>query len=268
MTIACLKLDNSWKNILNKIIYIYLPHLELYMPVAIDKNIVQYYSLGDSAVVIQFRNEISEDVNRQIRAVSAWLDEYTFEGFVEYVPAFTSITIYYEPWVLNYNEIVLLLKEMMEQVGELDEDEAPNVVTIPVCYGGGMGPDLNFVADYHNLSIEEVVALHTQPEYLVYMIGFAPGFPYLGGMNEGLSTPRRESPRPKIPKGSVGIAGSQTGVYPIETPGGWQIIGQTPLDLFDLKRSYPALLKAGDKVRFTSISEKEFIKIRGDKDGY
>jgi len=238
------------------------------MPVAIDKNLVQYYPLGDSAVVVQLKNEISEEVNQQIRAISNWLDEYTFEGFVEYVPAFTNITIYYQPWILNYDEIVLLLKEMIEQVGEIEEEATPTVVTIPVWYGASTGPDLEFVASYHNFSIEALIMLHSQPEYIVYMIGFAPGFPYLGGMDEGISTPRKESPRQKVPKGSVGIGGNQTGIYPIETPGGWQIIGQTPLNLFDIKKENPSLLKAGDRVRFMSISEKEFMELKSDEDGY
>ncbi|TKC04474.1 5-oxoprolinase subunit PxpB [Pedobacter frigoris] len=229
-----------------------------------DPNIVQYYPLGDAAIVLQFGDEISKDINAMILNVAAWLDEYTFEGFVEYVPAFTSITIYYEPWVVRYSEVLSMLKEMIEDMEENENPEPPGTVTIPVYYGGASGPDLNHVADFHQMSVDEVIAMHTQPEYLVYMIGFAPGFPYLGGMDERLATPRQESPRAKVPKGSVGIAGSQTGVYPLETPGGWQVIGQTPLELFDLSKEEPALLRAGQKIRFSPITEEEFLKIKAD----
>ncbi|MNL19631.1 Kinase A inhibitor [compost metagenome] len=235
------------------------------MPATTDQHII-YYPLGDAAIVLQFGDEISKDINLQVRAVAAWLDEYTFEGFVEYVPAFTSITIYYEPWVINYDKMTLLLQEMVENMADLEVEEPAGVLTIPVFYGGLRGPDLEFVAAHHRIGIDEVIAMHTAPEYLVYMIGFAPGFPYLGGMDERIATPRKESPRSKILKGSVGIAGSQTGVYPMETPGGWQIIGQTPLELFDIGKEEPALLKAGDRVRFTPISEKEFIKLKADGD--
>jgi inhibitor of KinA len=131
-------------------------------------------------------------------------------------------------------------------------------VDIPVCYGGDYGPDLDAVSFHTGLSTEEVVAIHGEPDYLVYMIGFAPGFPYLGGMSERLASPRRESPRAKIPPGSVGIAGSQTGVYPIETPGGWQLIGRTPLRLFRPERDEPSLLRTGDRVRFHAIERAEY----------
>jgi inhibitor of KinA len=131
-------------------------------------------------------------------------------------------------------------------------------VDIPVCYGGDFGPDLDAVSSHTGLSTEEVVAIHGEPDYLVYMIGFAPGFPYLGGMSERLASPRRESPRAKIPPGSVGIAGSQTGVYPIETPGGWQLIGRTPLRLFRPERDEPSLLRTGDRVRFQAIDRAEY----------
>ncbi|MDR6784652.1 inhibitor of KinA [Pedobacter africanus] len=237
------------------------------MSIATDQAPIQYYPLGDSAVVMQFGDVISETINLQVRTVAAWLDEYTFEGFVEYVPAFTSITIYYEPWLLNYHEMILLLQEMVGNMTDTEMQEQSEVLTIPVHYGGAMGPDLEYVANYHHMSTDEVIALHTQPEYLVYMIGFAPGFPYLGGMDERIATPRKENPRPKIPKGAVGIAGSQTGIYPMETPGGWQLIGQTPLELFDIGKEEPALLKAGDRLRFRPVTEAEWLKIKSGRDG-
>lgn len=230
-------------------------------------NSLKCYPLGDAAVVIQLGDQISPVINAKIRAICTYLDEYGFDGFIEYVPAFTTVTLYYQPWIISYTKLLPLLQEMADEV--LEEKEVPlgPVLEIPVLYGGEWGPDLDFVASHNKISTAEVIDLHTAPEYLVYMIGFAPGFPYLGGMNELISAPRKDTPGMKIAAGSVGIAGQQTGIYPIETPGGWQIIGRTPLNLFDLNREVPAFLKAGDRVRFVAISEKEFKKIRRMNDG-
>lgn len=230
-------------------------------------NSFKCYPLGDAAVVIELGDQISPAINARVRAIGTYLDEYSFEGFIEYVPAFTTVTLYYEPWVINYTKLLPLLQEMANEVLEEPEASSGPVLEIPVLYGGEWGPDLEFVAGHNKISATEVIALHTAPEYLVYMIGFAPGFPYLGGMNELIAAPRKDTPGMKIAAGSVGIAGKQTGIYPIETPGGWQIIGRSPFDLFDLNREVPAFLKAGNKVRFVAISEKEFKKIRRSKDG-
>ncbi|TDQ11365.1 5-oxoprolinase subunit PxpB [Pedobacter metabolipauper] len=222
----------------------------------------QCFPLGDSAIVLEFGREISVSINTRIRLICEWLDEYTFEGFVDYVPAFTTITVYYEPWVINYDKLEEMLDEMISGIGEEDEITARSPIEIPVLYGGHYGPDLDVVARQCQLTTAEVIRIHHAAEYLVYMIGFAPGFPYLGGMDERIATPRKETPRALIPAGSVGIAGKQTGIYPIETPGGWQIIGQTPLQLFNIDREVPALLKAGDRIRFISVTEQEFIQIK------
>lgn len=227
------------------------------------------YPLGDSAIVIQFGEVIDPAINRQIGLICAWLDEYTFEGFVEYVPAYTTITIYYQPWIVSYKDTLNMVDEMLAEVTENQvEEEIRPVIEIPVVYGGVYGPDIDFVAQHNELSIEEVIALHTSAEYLVYMIGFAPGFPYLGGLNEKIATPRKTTPRLSIPAGSVGIAGAQTGVYPMETPGGWQIIGKSPIEFFNIDLEKPSLLKAGDKLRFKSISESEYLLWEGPSDGY
>lgn len=234
-----------------------------------DLNEFWIYPLGDSSIVLEFGQEIREDVHRLILAVCTFLDEYSFEGFVEYVPAFTTVTVFFDPLIADYPAIKAMLEEMVEEIGQTDEPISDGlVVEIPVLYGGEEGPDLSFVAAHSGLTEAEVIALHTSGEYLVYMIGFAPGFPYLGGLNEKISVPRKERPRTSVPAGSVGIAGTQTGVYPIETPGGWQIIGQTPLDLFDADREPPALLKAGNKVRFVSITEQEFEMLNQGANGY
>lgn len=135
------------------------------------------------------------------------------------------------------------------------------IVEIPVLYGGEYGPDIENIATHNNLSIEEVIKIHTSGEYLVYMLGFTPGFPYLGGMDKRIATPRLKTPRTKIPGGSVGIAGEQTGVYPIESPGGWQLLGRTPLNFFDPNNEKPFLINAGEYIKFVQISEEEYHKI-------
>ncbi|GAB3818152.1 hypothetical protein GCM10028895_15070 [Pontibacter rugosus] len=156
-----------------------------------------------------------------------------------------------------YGEVVQVLQQLLLNL-EVKETPAVRVVELPVLYGGDYGPDLEEVAAHCKLTAEEIIHIHSAQEYLVHMIGFAPGFPYLGGMDKRIATPRKASPRPYIPAGSVGVAGEQTGVYPISTPGGWQLIGQTPLALFDASRKVPSLLQAGDKVKFVPISEEEF----------
>ena len=228
---------------------------------------IEYYPLGDSAIVIQLGNEISESIQHHIASICGFLEDYSFEGFVEYVPAFTTVTIFYDALITDYENTKSLLEDMLQEIMETPAAVDFSVIEIPVLYGGTQGPDLPLVAAHSGISETEVIALHTSAEYLVYMIGFAPGFPYLGGMNEKIATPRKETPRAKIAAGSVGIAGAQTGIYPIETPGGWQIIGQTPIKLFDLNRQSPALLKAGNKLRFVAINEAEFEKIKGQTDG-
>ncbi len=226
-----------------------------------------YYPLGDQAVVIQFGDKISEDIQRRITSICSFLEEYSFEGFTEYVPAFTTVTIFYDPLITDYETVEPLMEEMLEAISEEEEKVTAVTIEIPVLYGGPQGPDLSFVAAHAGITETEVIDLHTSGEYLVYMIGFAPGFPYLGGLDARIASPRKETPRACIPAGAVGIAGEQTGVYPIETPGGWQIIGQTPLKLFDVEKHPPALLKAGNRLRFVSITEEEFDEIKRLEDG-
>ncbi|RZK81824.1 MAG: 5-oxoprolinase subunit PxpB [Pedobacter sp.] len=225
------------------------------------------YPLGDAAIVIEFGSIIDPTINFRIRSVCNWLDEYTFEGFVEYVPAYTTITIYYQPFIVGYDELLEMVIEMLAEESS-DAEQERVLIEIPVLYGGKYGVDLHSVAKHNRLTIEEVVAIHSGAEYLVYMIGFAPGFPYMGGLDERIAAPRKTSPSAKILSGSVGIAGMQTGIYPMETPGGWQIIGRTPLKLFDVERDNPSLLKAGNLVRFKAISEEQYFYMEGDDYGY
>ena len=231
----------------------------------------QLYPLGDAAVVVQFGDAISPATHAAIRAFGAHLARHPFPGLREGVPAFTTLTVYYDPWLASgggrhppYETVAAALRALLATVGApAAADEAPAVETpaeIPVCYGGAWGPDLDVVARHAGLSAAEVVARHAAPEYLVYMIGFAPGFPYLGGLDAGLATPRLAQPRPRVPAGTVGIAGPQTGIYPLPTPGGWQLIGRTPLRLFDAARAAPSLLRAGQALRFVPISAAEYAR--------
>lgn len=163
---------------------------------------------------------------------------------------------------LSYRKMLKLLEEAIAEI-DMNKTSKAKVVEIPVCYGGEFGPDIEFVAEHNHLSVQEVIDIHSSGEYLVYMIGFAPGFPFLGGMSEKIATPRRSSPRLVIPVGSVGIAGSQTGAYPIETPGGWQLIGRTPAALFCPQNHPPTLLDAGNMVKFKPITLEEYNAIKG-----
>ena len=227
-------------------------------------NDYRLYPLGDSGIVVSFGDEINFGIHKRIQQFTEVLEQSLCKGMIEYVPAFATVTIYYDPWIMSekgrrnpYTAISTYIEELLFRQEEKSEAVARQI-EIPVCYGGKYGPDLERVAAFHSLTPDEVISIHTNGEYLVYMIGFAPGFPYLGGMSEEIATPRKESPRNSIPKGSVGIAGMQTGVYPIETPGGWQLIGRTPLTLFNPEKDSPSLLQAGDRIRFVSISETEY----------
>ena len=226
---------------------------------------VEISQVSEVSALVEFGKDINEDINRKVRMFCRYLEEYPFKGVIEYVPAFTSVSIIYNPLELNseapYDEVKIIIEEIVSKVDfSLINEE--HIVNIPVCYGGEFGPDIEYVAQINKLTVEEVIKIHSAGKYLVYMIGFAPGFPYLGGMNEKIAAPRRESPRTAIPEGSVGIAGMQTGVYPIETPGGWQLIGRTPIKMFKLDKQPQSILKAGDIAKFYPISYEEYLRLK------
>lgn len=236
--------------------------------------------LGDSALVITFGDSIQYDIHKQIKTCKDSIELNPFPGFIECVPAFTNLTIFYNPlevvaavkkkekkeFVSPFEVVSSFLQSKLENE-QAEKELDHRTVSIPVCYGGEYGPDLEYVARHHNLTPEEVISIHSEGEYLAYMIGFAPGFPFLGGLSEKIATPRRPSPRTSIPAGSVGIAGMQTGVYPISTPGGWQLIGQTPIKLFLPEQNPPSLLQAGDIVKFAPISKEEYQEILAKEEG-
>lgn len=217
--------------------------------------------LGDSAVSAQFGEEICPEINQQVTALRDALEEAAAKGEIqglgEMVPTYCSLLINYNPLVLGYDELAAKLEELSQGL-VVKSDTDRQVVEIPVAYGGEYGPDLAEVAAAHGMTEQQVIDIHSQPEYPIYMLGFVAGFPYLGGMSEKIATPRKESPRLKIEAGSVGIAGSQTGIYSVESPGGWQIIGRTPLKLYDTDREQPVLLSAGQYIKFKPISGAEY----------
>ena len=220
----------------------------------------RFLPTGDTSVCVEFGNEISEKINSEIRAFNILLNEEKIKGIIETVPTYRSIMVHYDPGVIPYRTLIGRLKAL---TGKMDKVEIPpsDVLAIPVLYGGEMGPDLAFVAQNAGISEDEVVKIHTSTEYLIYMLGFTPGFTYLGGMSDKIATPRLKQPRVKIPAGSVGIAGKQTGVYPIDSPGGWQLIGRTPVKMYDPDREVPILPQAGQYIKFKAVSQAEYDKI-------
>ena len=180
----------------------------------------------------------------------------------ELVPAYCSLTVQYDSSLTSHTQLTAALTELCRHL-DGPAAAAGTLVELPVLYGGFCGQDLDFVAQNAGLSPEQVIQIHSQTDYLIYMLGFTPGFPYLGGMDGRIAAPRLQTPRVRIPAGSVGIAGEQTGVYPIASPGGWQIIGRTPLRLFDPQREQPFLLSAGQRVRFVPIDEAEYRRLGG-----
>jgi len=205
--------------------------------------------LTGTALLFELGDTIDPVLNRRAFALAAALRSSGLPGLGEAVPGYASLLLPYDPDQIDFSILQDWLHEKYASIQPLPEAES-RVVELPVHYGGDDGPDLDFVAAHNNLTAAEVIERHTAPLYPVYFMGFAPGFPYLGGLDPRIAAPRLPSPRTRIPAGSVGIASSQTGVYPLETPGGWRIIGRTDLLLFDPLRDPPFLLAPGDRIKF------------------
>ena len=217
---------------------------------------------GDKTLVVELGDAIDPEINRRVHSLTRAVERAAVPGVFDLVPTYRSLLVYYDPLTVSPSELQSKIVEAEQMLNEHTVGVA-RVVHLPTLYGGEYGPDLEFVAQHAGLSPEGVVDIHSSTDYLVYMMGFTPGFPYLGGMSEKLTTPRLDTPRTEIPAGSVGIAENQTGVYPVASPGGWQLIGRTPLSLFDPLSDQPSLLDAGDYVRFTPIAtEEEYLGIR------
>lgn len=218
--------------------------------------------VGDCAISIDFGQVIDPKINRYIRQTIERIKELQLEGIIELVPTYCALLVEYDAMLYSYAEICKIMEPTLEEGMTDATNELVTVVEVPTVYGGAFGPDLSFVASHNHLSGDEVISIHSGTDYLVYMLGFIPGFTYLGGMDPRIATPRLSSPRTLIPAGSVGIAGEQTGTYPSDSPGGWQIIGRTPVTMYDMSKKQAALLSAGDYVRYVPIDEAEYNRIK------
>lgn len=215
---------------------------------------------GDSSALIVFGDVISPEINRRVTLTAKLIREQRIEGIVDMIPAFASLLINYDPRVLGWDELRRRLEKLLRMEMRAEET-VRRVWEIPVCYGGEFGPDLGAIAAHAGLTEDEVVDIHTSRDYLIYMLGFLPGFCYLGGLDERIHTPRLSTPRLRIPAGSVGIGGSQTGIYPMDSPGGWQLMGKTPVKTYDPERPEPILVRAGEYIRFVSVDETEYRRV-------
>jgi KipI family sensor histidine kinase inhibitor len=223
----------------------------------------RYLPFGDSALVVEFSSSISRKANQKVVTLASVLRQAGLDGLEELVPTYRSLLVRYDPLKIDVDLLVSMIKHLQKGLNSLKPSSRSRSFTVPVVYGRKYGPDLSYVGEVHGLTEDEVIKKHTENGYRVYMIGFVAGFPYLGEVPDEIATPRLETPRLKLPAGSVGIAEKQTGIYPREAPGGWRIIGRTAIKLFDPRLEPPALLSPGDTVRFRSVSEEEYISSAG-----
>ena len=220
---------------------------------------------GDCGLLVEYGEGVNFEVNAKVRTMAKVISKNLPAGIVEIIPTYRSLLVVYDPVLTTPKRLKNVLTLLEEQLDDI-KIPTPAVVEIPVCYGGEFGLDISVVGKAHELTEDEVVRLHSEPEYFIYMVGFTPGFAYLGGLHEQLHTPRLATPRMLVPQGSVGIANNQTGIYPVASPGGWQLIGRTPLKLFLPERPNPFLYQAGDKIKFKPISAEKFSEL-AEKEG-
>jgi inhibitor of KinA len=220
---------------------------------------------GDRVILVEFGDAIDPAVNEKVRAMTTLLKSGLPEGVEAVIPAYRNMSLLYDPLTTSPGKLLDTIVGLEARIREVAV-QPPRVVEIPVLYGGEFGPDIRVVADRNGLTVEQVIAIHAGTDYPIYMIGFAPGFCYLGGLDNRIRTPRRKTPRTVVPGGSVGIAEAQTGMYPADSPGGWQIIGRTPLRLFAPERENPFLYEAGDRIRFIPVTADAYDRLHR-KDG-
>jgi len=212
--------------------------------------------MGDRSLLVELGEKIAPDVNRRVQELMLRLQQARLPGVREFAPGYRSLLVVFDPLTLSPSELKARITEVAGRPGSAGLPQA-KLLSVPVFYGGEYGPDLEGVAGHLGISTDEVIRLHTETMYRVYMIGFTPGYPYMGELPAALAVPRRSTPRTRVPKGSVGIAQRQTGIYSVESPGGWQIIGWTPIELFDPTRQLPSLLEMGDRVKFEAVRQVE-----------
>jgi inhibitor of KinA len=223
------------------------------------KEFPTFREFGERAILISWEAIIDDKTHRKVMRMDAFLNENFNENIVETVPTYHSLAVFFKKG-LSGNLFIKKIKKEYSETVEIPSDDA-FIFKIPVCYDAEFAPDLKYVAEYHSLSEKEVVKLHTEALYKIYFLGFLPGFPYLGGLPETLSTPRRKSPRQYIEEGSVATGGSQAGIYTVPSPGGWHIIGKSPLRFFNVEKSVPVLLQAGDYIQFVPIDKNQMKRI-------
>ena len=218
---------------------------------------------GDRGLLVEYGDVIDPVVNKKVMSMAIVLEKEPLKGVLETIPTYRSLLIIYNPAITNLARLKKEILALEERLSEI-KIPPPDTVEIPVCYGQEFGPDIKFVAEHNSITADDVIRIHSGAEYQIYMIGFTPGFPFLGGLQESLHTPRLETPRFIVPEGSVGIANNQTGIYPVASPGGWQLIGRTPIRLFSPERSNPFIYRAGDRIRFKPISEEDYTRLAGE----
>lgn len=218
---------------------------------------------GDRGLLVEYGDVIDPDINNKVRSMAIVMEKETPEGVLETIPTYRSLLIIYNPATTNLAKLKKEILALEERISEI-KIPLPDTVEIPVCYGREFGPDIRFVAEHNSITADDVIRIHSGVEYQIYMIGFTPGFPFLGGLPEALYTPRLETPRFIVPEGSVGIANNQTGMYPVTSPGGWQLIGRTPIRLFAPECSNPFIYKVGDRIRFKPISAEDYTRLAAE----
>jgi inhibitor of KinA len=227
----------------------------------------RYLAAGEAALVVEFGEAIDPAINRRVHDLLLAIEAARVPGVRDLVPTYRSLLVSYDPRQSTFDTLRAAIASLTDRPAGTGRTTS-RIVEIPTAYGGEFGPDLAFVAAHNNLTEADVVSIHTGTDYLVYMMGFSPGFTYLGGMSERIAAPRLKTPRTAIPAGSVGIAQQQTGIYPVESPGGWQLIGRTPVSLFDPSRVPPVVVEAGDYLRFRSVPSEDYRTIsRAIRDG-
>lgn len=218
---------------------------------------IRFAPSGDSALVAEFGRVIDDEINEMVHAMGRWITKQKIRGVTQLLPTFRSLMVFYDPMVISYERLVRKLRRFSPEQTEQSGEEK-QIIQVPCCYDG---PDMEDMQRLTHLSREEIVKIHCGTVYKIYMMGFLPGFVYLGGLDPRLCVPRLATPRTRIEPGSVGIGGSQTGVYPVASPGGWRILGRTPLKFYDPRRTEPILCRSGQYIQFVPISREEYERM-------